>query len=306
MDGPLPSDCRGQATPEWLGLVCLVSLALCALASLGVAVPGAAVAKAIADRLVCAVGLGDGCGGDGSELVLAYGGELAGTVAGHAPTLEYEDGMHAVPVDFRSCREDACANAADSGAVRSTFDGQPVTLFTHVVDCRDSGDAAADGFDCSGDRAGNLFIQYFAYYPGSRTSRGLFGDAGFHADDWEGFQVRVGPDGAEERASSHHGYNGQGGDPLNDTGWFGSKSAWTPATGLYDISGGSHAGRVGSETPLEERLGRSVAGPARWTGASAIHLVPIESLRDEWDRYSFAVTPPWLKEVYRDPEWNGT
>ena len=31
--------------------------------------------------------------------------------------------------------------------------------------------------------------------------------------------MRIGPDGVEERASSHHGYNDESGDPVNDTGW---------------------------------------------------------------------------------------
>src|SRR5689334_22391334 len=32
-----------------------------------------------------------------------------------------------------------------------------------------------------------------------------------HEDDWEGGQVRVTPDGVESRATSHHGYNYDGG-----------------------------------------------------------------------------------------------
>ena len=53
----------GQASPEWLGLVALVTLALMAVAALGVPVPGLDLARALAGRLVCAAGLGDGCGG---------------------------------------------------------------------------------------------------------------------------------------------------------------------------------------------------------------------------------------------------
>lgn len=288
--------------------MCIVALAFLAIASLGVAIPGAAFAKAIADRLVCAVGLEDDCGGGPSGLLLAYGSELADLVTDNAPELDYEEGMHAVPVDFRSCREDACANGADSGPVRESLTGEPVTLFTHVIDCRDSGNVS-EGLDCSGGRAGNVYLQYWAYYPGSRTSKDLYGliGEGFHPDDWESWQVRISPGETQSRASSHTGYNGTSGSPINDTGKLWHNSAWTDETGRYEISGGSHAGRVGTTGPLEKKLGRRFAGPHRWTPGSQVNLVPIESLRDVWGDYEFpAITPPWFKRVFRDPEWNET
>ncbi len=174
----------GQATPEWIGLILLVSLLMLSMAALGAGVPGLAVGEAIASRLVCAAGLGDGCVGNAmTPLEQAYGEDVAELVAAKAPELRYEEGMHSLPVDFRSCRADACANGPDFGQVDHSFTGEPATAFTHVVDCR--GDAPDPAYDCSSDRVGSVYVQYFLYWPGSATSRVLFGDKGFHNDDWE-------------------------------------------------------------------------------------------------------------------------
>ncbi len=120
--------------------------------------------------------------------------------------------------------------------------------------------------------------------------------------------VRVNPSGeAVARASSHHGYNGYDGDPINDAGLLGGKAAWVDSTGRYSISGGSHAGRVGAPPSGPVRLPRSIhRRPHRWTPARAVRLIPLESLVDQWGDYEFEVTPPWLKMVYRDPEHTGT
>jgi hypothetical protein len=285
---------HGQATPEWVGLVLLVALALSAAVAAGVPVPGADLGRAVAARIVCAASLSD-CEGEAGALALAYGPELAGLVADHAPRLEYEEGMRALPVDFRSCRRDACAEGPESGAVTRSNEGEPVTAFVHVVDCRAPVAAARDGYDCSGDRAGNVYLQFWLYYPGSATARALLGDAGAHPDDWESFQVRMGSDGSiEARASSHHGYNGSSGNWLTDSG-LAESAAWTDTNGSYLISGGSHAGRVGEpgrRSPLERSF--------RWTEPGAIRIVPIEALAT--GDFEFAVSAPWMKRVYVDPE----
>jgi len=289
--------------------VLVVSLAFCALVAAGVNVPGDGLARAIASRLVCAVNLGEGCGGEPSALVLEYGAEVAELVSNHVPTLEYEEGMLALPIDYRDCREVACAQGAESGRISETNAGEPVTLFSHVVDCRDPEAPDPPWAICIGDAAGNLYLQYWAYYPDSKTAP--FGDAGFHPDDWESFQVRIGrPEKVEERASSHHGYNGEGGDPINDTGWFGGKPAWTDATGRYSISSGSHAGRVGTD-PADKQIRRPSAiqrMPQRWTRPEDIHVIPIESFSDEWDEYEGSPDhkPAWLKDVFVYPEATGT
>ena len=282
---------EGQATPEWLGVVLTVALTMATLAALGIRLPGLALGGAILERIACAAGTGGDCGRTG-ELALAYGAELAGLVEGNAPRLEYEDGMRALPVDFRSCREDACAEGAEAGEVTRSVAGEPVTAFVHVVDCRDPGSAEPE-VDCSGERAGHAYLQYWLYYPGSSTR--IWGEAGRHPDDFESFQIRVAADGrVESRASSHHGYNDRHGSWASDTG-LSTRPAWTADTGRYAIAGGSHAGRVGSG-----------AEPVRWTPSGSIRLIPIESLGERDRSAAFAVSPPWEKDVYVDPESEGT
>lgn len=283
---------RGQATPEWLALVLLVALAFVSLAAAGIRLPGLDVGALIAKRLVCGAGIGSDCG-DESEIEVAFGPELAALVTDHAPRLEYERGMRALPVDYRSCREDACAEGAALGPVARSLAGEPVTAFVHVVDCREGALERPAEADCSGARAGRIYLQYWLYYPGSATR--AWGDAGFHPDDFESFQVRIDPDGRiDARASSHHSYNGRSGGWLSDAG-VARRAGWTESTGRYFIAGGSHAGRVGDGE-----------GILRWTDPQAIRLVPIEAI-DSRDRgIDFAITPPWEKDVFRDPESEGT
>jgi hypothetical protein len=239
--------------------------------------------------------------GDEPLLRAANGAEVAALLRDHAPELLYEDGMRTLPVDFRRCRSDSCAEGPSAGTVRSSVAGEPVVAFTHVVDCR-SGHVArtgAWGGDCSGARVGNLYLQYWLYYPGSATAEGstplrdpirrvsrALGHSTFHPDDWEGYQVRVGPGGVSARASSHHGYNG-----------------WQPDGERYLISGGSHAGRplprLGRSWPRVRRL------PARSTKDQDVVLIPLETLSDR-DAFSFAISPPWRKRVWFDPEYGGT
>jgi hypothetical protein len=295
---------RGQASPEWLALVLLVAAAFAALLAAGLPVPGADLARTVAARLVCAVGLADGCDGGRGALAIAYGPELAALVIEHAPGLDYEDGMRALPVDFRSCREDPCAEGPEAGHVRTSLAGEPITVFVHAIDCRDPEAAVREGFDCSGDRADRVYVQYWLYYPGSATARALLGDSGAHPDDWESFQIRVrAGEPAEARASSHHGYNGTSGDWLSDSGLV-SKAGWTESTGRYFISGGSHAGRVGRPASPRPRPRRTALLAGRWTDPAALRLVPLEPLAS--DDYQFAVSPPWAKGVWRDPEYRGT
>jgi hypothetical protein len=282
---------RGQSTVEWIGLVLLVSAVVAFLGAIaGLGLPGAALAEVIGSRIICAVGLGDDCELGGGALLEAYGDEVAVAVRAHAPRILYEPGMRALPVDYRECREDACADGADSGDVDRTEAGLPVTLFVHVVDCR-PGAAVPNGVDCSAGRAGNLYLQYFAYYPGSATGEGstplsglirdastALGSPSFHPDDWESFQVKITPDGAFERASAHHGYGG----------------GWYPDAGAYFVSGGSHAGTV---------LPRDAD---RVTAPGAIDLIALEPIAASRPSVSFAISPPWRKRVWFDPEYEGT
>jgi hypothetical protein len=164
----------GQGTVEWIGIVFLVALLLgAALAAAGNRVPGGALARAIAGRILCAARLSDSCGaGDDAELTTAYGDELAALVGEHAPRIRYERRMEALPVDYRSCREDACSRGAPTGEVWRSSAGEPVAAFVHVVDCRAAAAAGTEraGGDCSGPREGNLYLQYCTF--GLRIPRG--------------------------------------------------------------------------------------------------------------------------------------
>ncbi|HWM63055.1 MAG TPA: hypothetical protein VNP96_03600 [Solirubrobacterales bacterium] len=297
---------RGQGTVEWIGLVTVVALVLAVLLTSGMRVPGAALAHAVGSKLLCAAALADGCG-DEPVLIAAYGTEIGQLVREHMPAIAFERGSRALPVDFRRCRRPACSDGTARGLVRRSDAGLPVTASTHVVDCRNP-EGASDEPDCSGPRAGNLYIQYWLFYPDSATLRGvpIAGKAGYHPDDWESVQVRIEADGGVvERASSHHGYNHASGaanwgsdagvEPLRTAAEvIGARptNGWGPAAGLLRVSGGSHAGNASGYLDFD----RIVPGPR-------VHLVPLEPIADaEGDSYRFAVSPPWRKRVWRNPE----
>jgi hypothetical protein len=245
--------------------------------------------------MLCAVSMADGCG-DEPALIAAYGSDVGKLVRRHMPTIFFEQGSRALPVDFRRCRDAECGDGSARGLVHETDAGLPVTAFVHVI-----------------ERAGNLYIQYWLYYADSATLRGvpIAGDRGFHEDDWESVQVRIGTDGGvDERASSHHGYNyaqsvaNAGSDagigPLRDAAEaVGARphDGWGPETRMLLVSGGSHAGNADGFLGNMDRL-----VPGR-----RVHLVPLESIAaEEGADYRFAISPPWSKSVWRDPEAEGT
>lgn len=312
----------GQSTVEWIGLVLLASLlALGGLAVAGSRIPGGALAQAIAERMVCAVRLSDGCDAD-PALDHAYGAEVASLLREHAPRLRYERGMVALPVDYRSCREDACSRGAATGEIWRSTTGEPVVAFVHVVDCHAtaSGRSSRAGIDCSGRREGNLYLQYWFYYAGSATAEGkvipdaireastALGKPTFHEDDWESYAVRIGPGSADARASAHYGYVYD-----LDGGWrprVGSrrdgslrvrdpwpKHGWGPETRTLYISGGSHAGNA-----------RAIREVVRITPRDRLTLIPLEPIVARGPAQSFApgIKPPWRKQVWGDPEAEGT
>ena len=278
--------------------------------------------KTVVERLVCAVRLSENCR-EQPKLERAYDDELAAFLQAHAPTLLYEPGMTALPVDYRRCRADGCAEGGGEGHQARTLADEPVTAFTHVVDCR-RGRAArteAAGADCSGDRRDRLYLQYWFYYPGSATAEGstplkpairrvseAVGKPSFHPDDWESYQIRIGPGGGFARASSHHGHGYElGGDRLIPGFRLDSRgrrlalvrspwveNGWGPETGTLYVSGGSHAGSA--------RIYKRVA---RATKDYRLRLIPLRSLAAR-DGTEFAVTPPWRKRVFFDPEYAGT
>ncbi len=154
---------------------------------------------------------------------------------------------------------------------------------------------------------------YWLYYADSATLRGvpIAEDEGYHHDDWESVDIRIGADGrADERASSHHGYNYAqsvanagsdiGSDALREAAeavGARPRGGWGPETRLLLVSGGSHAGNAAGFLGNVDRI-----VPGR-----RVHLVPLEPVAAaEGDAYRFVVTPPWRKKVWRNPEAGGT
>ena len=102
----------------------------------------------------------------------------------------------------------------------------------------------------------------------------------YHPDDWESVQFRLHADGSvDSRASAHHGY-GPGWLPVSRAG--------------YTVAGGSHAGTV------------EPADFGRLTPAARLTLIPLEPIAAAHPETEFAITPPWLKKVWLDPEYEGT
>jgi len=210
----------GQGTVEWVGLVTLVLALFVAVGIAGVRIPGAGLAVAIVNRIECALGERSLCGPSSPQPALArvYGAELAAEVRTHAPEVDYESGMSALPVDFRSCRGPVCGNGPSSGAVWLSDTGSRAVSFVHVVDCRSGHPHLIDRpAICSGPLRGNLYIQYWLYYEDSSSLRDLqpildpLGAGALHQDDWESYQVRIGADGElASRASSHNSYISDG------------------------------------------------------------------------------------------------
>jgi hypothetical protein len=250
---------------EWIALVCVLALAL-AGAGAGAWRLAATLGRSATPR--AALGRSAIPNGDlrsPNALRTAYGAETAALVRRVVPGLVYEHGLRERPVDPRVCRVRTCAEG-----------GGPVTLFTHVV-----------------RRGGTTYVQLWEYFPDSSWN----GIAGRHADDWESVQLRVNPDGTVDgRASAHHGYTGRRYGPdltlaQVEPGWVPARwrRGWTRSTGWLRIGNHSHAGYLTS-------------GPhgRRFTPADAIVLVPLETAAGMPQVY--AISPPWRKAVYADPE----
>jgi hypothetical protein len=307
---------HGQATVEWTGVVLLVALVLGAAVAFVPAVDGRSFGSALAHAILCSSR--GGCDDGRDALALAYGRSDAELLRRFAPNIVYEPGTHTLPVDFRRCRSHRCSDAPDDPSLEANQSrrGVPAAAFTHVV-----------------RRGGETFLQYWFYYPDSNTvlgpSSAIWNNSplalagrypGFHRDDWEGYQVRIGAGGqAVVRATSHEGYQGCKQREC--------ENKWTALTGWTRVSKGSHAGHI----PLEPQLVRdgrvqleldwSLLRPygyrplypgvdlhERTTGATGLDLIPIETLPPavlsgtKWD----GMDPPWLKEVYLHPLSNST
>lgn len=303
---------RGQSTIEWIGLLLVVALLLVSIVAARGRLPGTALAEAVASRILCAAALADSCR-DEPLLIATYGTEVGKLVRHHMPAMLFENDSRALPVNFRRCRLIACGDESDRGTVRRTDAGMPVTAFVHVVDCRRSAaaEAEAQGADCSDSRAGNLYIEYWTYYANSASFRGvpLLAAAGYHDDDWEGVEIRISPDGSvDERASSHHGYNHTKGmtnwvsdagigplRSLEESVGVRESNGWGPETHRLLVSGGSHAGNAEGDFDSD-----------RHTPGRDVHLIPLEPIATGAGRYTFEIVPPWQKQLWFDPEAEGT
>jgi hypothetical protein len=193
-------------------------------------------------------------------------------------------------VDYRRCRLRACSDAPDDHQLDAhrTTRGQRASVFVHVL-----------------RRGRRRYIQYWFYYPDSNTTwagsdklwrhsilpliskavRGKSGYPGFHLDDWEGYQLRVEPNGTVfARATSHGHYQG--------CKQAACRNRWMPATGWTRVSRGSHAGHL----PLDPDGERTTTG-------EGLRLIPLERLNQRRYRpLDKGIRPPWRKHVYRHPE----
>jgi hypothetical protein len=283
---------------EWVGLVLLVAASLGALPRFAPHVDGWSYGGFLAHRLVCAVR--GHCDDGEAALARAYGTGDAELVRRYAPNIAYEPGERSLPVDFRRCRSRRCADAPDDRRLDAhrTASGQPATAFVRVL-----------------RRGGRRYVQYWLYYPDSNTTWAASDELwdhsplkmlgrypGFHRDDWEGFQLRIDPDGsAWSRATTHRHYQGCKQRACRDR--------WVGATGWTRVSRGSHAGHVpGDLVGPERRLRLRPRYPGvdmheRTTTAEDLRLVPLEPLRKAGYRpLDPQVRPPWRKEVYRHPD----
>lgn len=288
----------------------LIALVLASILAVGARIPGTALAESIAGRMLCA--LGQGVCGEPPELIAEYGPAHAAALRRHAPALAFEGGMATMPVDFRKCRRRDCALQEGRGRVGTNAAGEAPVAFTRVLDCR----AEAADLDCppAGDDGEDaVYLQYWFYYPESRTFRGvpILADSGFHPHDWESYQVRIGADGtAVARASSHRGHNSAR-SPANWASDIGSETlnsliekvglrprgGWGEPSGVLFVSAGSHAGNVRGRLPRV----------TSYSEPEDLHLIPLESIADDIRLPDFdPVSPPWEKGLWRAPETAGT
>src|SRR5688572_5757858 len=191
----------GQASVEWSALSFLLALLLAVFALVLARADAWRFAEGIVHGIACAL---EGDCEQGDSLDDAYGSEVAALVRKHSPNIGYERSSAALPIDFRRCRKTDCSDGSDrAAAINVSRAGLPVTAFTRVVDRRTAG--------------GSLYLQYWFYYPESFTGAigRIIGDSwpGYHPDDWEGYQVRIAPQGGVSARATEHGGYGAGWQP---------------------------------------------------------------------------------------------
>lgn len=275
---------------EWIALVVLVVLAISGFLAATPAVDGRSLGGALAHRVTCAVK-----GGCDDDLRHVYGAADADLVRRHLQGLVFEPGERQIPIDWRRCRDVACAVAPDDRDldVHRSDAGLPITVFTHL--------------SRRGDRR---YIQYWFYYPDSNTTwagsdriwnysppgqiaRLVTGSdryPGFHEDDWEGAMVRIEADGSAAVRVTSHGH-WQWCKQRRCVGRWGTPTGWTR------VSRGSHAGHVPTDAEPGNGLRERTATP------DAVRLVPLEGIdKGRYRRLDPGISPPWEKDAYVNPE----
>jgi hypothetical protein len=294
---------RGQATVEWVGLVLLAALALGVGARFGPSVDGRSFGGFLGHRIACAVKAG--CEDGDAALARAYGKRDAGLVRRHAPGIVYEPGERQLPVDWRRCRARHCADGPDDRRLDAhrTHAGERATVFTHLVRHR-----------------GRTYLQYWLYYPDSNTTWAGASRAwersyllprvgkalghgsrwpGFHYDDWEGYQLRLEPDGdVWARATSHGHWQG--------CKQRGCRNRWVRGSGWTRVSRGSHAGHIPGRGSRPSRFRPLLPGRhlrERTSTSEGLRLIPLERIdRRRYRPLDDGIKPPWRKRAYRHPE----
>ena len=270
---------------------------------LGVRVPGGALARAIASRILCATALADSCG-DEPALIAAYGdrSRRAGPRA-HADAR----------LRGRLARGSRSTGAAAAAPPAATVAGR-ATCGAPTPTCRSPPSSTSstagrgsetEGADCSGGAPATSTSSIGSTTPIPRPSAASRSPARRATTTTTGSRSRSGsartatstsappPTTATTTATSDANWASDAGigplRDLNETLGARAENGWGPETHLLLVSGGSHAGNLG-----DERGGR-------YTPAAAVHLSR-SSRSPPTDSTAFAISPPWLKQVWRDPE----
>ncbi len=141
------------------------------------------------------------------------------------------------------------------------------------------------------------FIEYWFYYPDSRTLHApVAALEGYHRDDWEGLIVRIPDDGEPSaRVTAHQWLVGAQPGWRGDPGW----RPIPPHPAIYRAAG-SHANgftRTSIDVPLDAWNGDLATLPS-----SSFTLIAADTAPALRFRYDPSASPPWLKELWTNPE----